>query len=49
MTALKNKLRVCWLKDKRLGHLTKIDGVLKALMFHYEMAFAKHNVKNVHC
>jgi mitochondrial fission protein ELM1 len=37
MTALKNKLRVCWLKDKRLGHLTKIDGVLKALMFHYEI------------
>ena len=37
MTAVKNQLRVCWLKDKRLGHLTKIDGVLKALMLHYEV------------
>lgn len=30
-------LRVCWLQDKRLGHLTKVEGALKALSFHYEL------------
>jgi len=37
MNNTKKQLRVCWLKDKRLGHLTKIEGVLKALKLHYEV------------
>ncbi len=37
MLSVKEKLKVCWLKDKRLGHLTKIEGILKALNHHYEL------------
>ena len=38
-------LRVCWLQDKRLGHLTKVEGAIKALGFHYELEVEEIEVR----
>lgn len=45
MALNKDKLHVCWLKDSRLGHLTKIEGVLKALRLHYVVDIEEVDVR----